>query len=311
MQIRSPRSIVAVSAALALTAAALAPTAAFAKGPGSGNGAADCDGDCTADQAQVQQVQRQLRNGSGGGGQQRARVQDEAEDASGTQVRAGNGNGNGNGSGGNGRNADANTGNGRNAGANAGQGRNASGQGQNAKQGAGKGPNEDGERGPGNCDDCDAEMGTLTEDQADKLIYMYNEEKMAHDVYAAFAEMYGVRVFENIRDSEARHMEAVNTVIERYEGIENDAIDLDPGEFSVETVSMLYETLLADGSASLEDAIDVAVLIEETDIDDLMDSMADLETAEGEVTAPDVHEMYSHLHAGSQNHLAAFQGWQS
>ena len=307
MQIRSPRSIVAVSAALALTAAALAPTAAFAKGPGSGNGAADCDGDCTADQAQVQQVQRQLRNGSGGGGQQRARVQDEAEDASGTQVRAGNGNG----SGGNGRNADANTGNGRNAGANAGQGRNASGQGQNAKQGAGKGPNEDGERGPGNCDDCDAEMGTLTEDQADKLIYMYNEEKMAHDVYAAFAEMYGVRVFENIRDSEARHMEAVNTVIERYEGIENDAIDLDPGEFSVETVSMLYETLLADGSASLEDAIDVAVLIEETDIDDLMDSMADLETAEGEVTAPDVHEMYSHLHAGSQNHLAAFQGWQS
>ena len=307
MQIRSPRSIVAVSAALALTAAALAPTAAFAKGPGSGNGAADCDGDCTADQAQVQQVQRQLRNGSGRGGQQRARVQDEAEDASGTQVRAGTGNGNG----GNGRNADANTGNGRNASGNAGQGRNASGQGQNAKQGAGKGPNEDGERGPGNCDDCDAEMGTLTEDQADKLIYMYNEEKMAHDVYAAFAEMYGVRVFENIRDSEARHMEAVNTVIERYEGIENDAIDLDPGEFSVETVSMLYETLLADGSASLEDAIDVAVLIEETDIDDLMDSMADLETAEGEVTAPDVHEMYSHLHAGSQNHLAAFQGWQS
>ena len=72
-----------------------------------------------------------------------------------------------------------------------------------------------------------------------------------------------------------------------------------------------YKTLLADGSASLEDAIDVAVLIEETDIDDLMDSMADLETAEGEVTAPDVHEMYSHLHAGSQNHLAAFQGWQS
>ena len=154
-------------------------------------------------------------------------------------------------------------------------------------------------------------MFTLTEDQADKLLYMYNEEKMAHDIYAAFAEQYGVRVFENIRDSEARHMEAVNTVIERYGEIENDAIDLPAGEFSVETVSMLYETLMEQGSASLDDAIDVGVLIEETDIADLIDSMDDLETAEGEVTAPDVHEMYSHLLAGSENHRRAFQGWQS
>jgi len=307
MQIRSPRSIVAVSTALALTAAALAPTAAFAKGPGSGNGAAGCDGDCTADQAQVQQVQQQFRNGSGGGGQQRARVQEEADDASATQARAGNRNADA----GQGRNANGNAGQGRNANGNAGQGRNASGLGQGAKVGAGQGPNEDGERGPGNCDDCDAEMGTLTEDQADKLLYMYNEEKMAHDIYAAFAEQYGVRVFENIRDSEARHMEAVNTVIERYGEIENDAIDLPTGEFGVETVSMLYETLMEQGSASLDDAIDVAVLIEETDIADLMDSMDDLETAEGEVTAPDVHEMYSHLLAGSENHHRAFQGWQS
>jgi hypothetical protein len=29
-----------------------------------------------------------------------------------------------------------------------------------------------------------------------------------------------------------------------------------------------------------------------------------------EESAPDVYEMYSHLLAGSQNHLAAFEGWQ-
>ena len=73
------------------------------------------------------------------------------------------------------------------------------------------------------------------------------------------------------------------------------------------------------GSASLEEAIAVGVLIEETDIADLEARMAELETTELETTelettelettAPDVHQLYSHLLAGSQNHLAAFESW--
>ncbi len=308
MSTRSPRTILAISAALALTASALGSGAALAKGPGSGSGAAGCDGDCTADQAQSQQLQRQLRDSSGSGGQQRARIQEDAEVA--TQARAGNraanenrANGTGNGNGYRANDDPASTASGS---GNA----NRAGQGQNAKSGAGRGPDEDGERGPGTCDDCDAEMGTLTDEQAEKLIYMYNEEKMAHDIYAAFAEQYGVRVFENIAAAEARHMEAVSTVIERY-GLGDATLELEAaGTFGVPTISMLHETLMEQGSASLEDAIEVGVLIEETDIDDLVLSMADLETSETEVAAPDVYEMYSHLLAGSQNHLSAFQGWQ-
>jgi hypothetical protein len=272
MSIRSPRTVLALSAALALTISALAPTAAFAKGPG-GNG--ECDGDCTADQPQAQYPVR-ARDGSGDS----------------TQVQNRNGR----------RTKDTQQSNNAQQSRNA--ARNANGQGQNAKDGAGKGPNEDGQRGPGSCDDCDAEMGVLTDEQAAGVLFMANEEKMAHDVYAAFAEQYGVRVFANIADAEARHHEAVNVVRERY-GLEDTATDLARGAFSDPIIDSLYATLLEQGSASLEDAIAVGVLIEKTDIADLEARMAGLEES-----APDVYEMYSHLLAGSQNHLAAFEGWQ-
>jgi hypothetical protein len=296
MRKRSPRTILAISAVAALTVAALAPTAALGKGPGSGS--ADCTGDCTADQP-VAQEQVRARNGSGQQAATRANA------GGGGQVQA-------NAGGGRGQNREESQTAGRGQGnQGAGKGNQAvgngnqdAGQGNQGKQGAGKGPNEDGERGPGSCDECDVEMGTLNDEQIAGLIYMANEEKLAHDVYAAFAEMYGMRIFENIANSEARHQEAVDVVLKRY-GLENTAIDLPAGEFSDPIIASLYETVIEQGSSSLEDAIAVGVLIEETDIDDLESRMTDLEEA-----APDVHELYTHLQTASGNHLRAFQGWQ-
>lgn len=172
-----------------------------------------------------------------------------------------------------------------------------------AGNGAGQGPAADGQRGPGSCDECTAEMGVLTDEQAAGVLFMANEEKLAHDVYRAFAEQYGVRVFANIADAEATHQEAVSVVLERY-GLEDTASGLPAGEFSDPVIASLYTTLIEQGSASLEDALAVGVLIEETDIADLESRLEGLEEA-----APDVYQMYSHLLAASQNHLAAFEGW--
>jgi len=295
MTTRSPRTILAFSAATALTVAALAPTAVLAKGP-YGDGSGSCDGDCTSD---TPQLQVQARNGSGG--DQANRTQANAGGGGQVQARS---------------NAD-NTAQTRNGNAGRNANTKANGNGQNAKSGAGNGPNEDGQRGPGTCDDCTAEMGTLTDEQAAGLVFMANEEKMAHDVYAAFADQYGVRIFSNIAESEAMHQEAVDVVLERY-GLENPVADLPAGEFSDPMIASLYDTLIEQGSASLEEAIGVGVIIEETDIADLESRMADLVTSAPELessteglksSAPDVHEMYSHLQAASQNHLSAFEGW--
>ena len=297
MPLRSPRTILALSATLALTASALAPTAMLAKGP---YGNADCDGDCTAEQPQAQE-QIQARDGSGAN--QKTETRANAGGGGQVQARAGNGNATKatNTSGGQGKNARANSnsnGQGRNARTNS----NSNGQGQNAKEGAGQGPNDDGQRGPGSCDDCDAEMGVLTEEQKAGLVFMANEEKMAQDVYAAFAELYDMPIFSNIAESEAMHQQAVGVVLERY-GVEDTAIGLPAGEFSNEAIATLHNSLVEQGSASLEEALAAGVLIEKADIADLEVRMEGLEE-----TAPDVYEMYSHLLAASQNHLAAFEG---
>lgn len=307
MRTRSPRTILTLSAAVALAAAAMAPTAAFAKGPGPGAG--DCDADCTADQTQVQQQaggsgqrtrardesasgqQAATKANAGGGGQVQAR------DGSGDQVQARDGSGN--------QARQATTSTVQNAGRNSNRSTNQNaGLGQNAKEGAGNGPNEDGERGPGTCDECTAEMGDLDDEQLatlmEDLVFMANEEKLAHDVYAYFAGMYDLPIFGNIAESEARHQEAVNVVLERY-GLDDTAIGLTAGEFSNDRIDDLYSQLIAQGSASLDAALEVGVTIEEIDIADLKDRLEGLEEL-----APDVYEMYSHLLAGSENHLAAF-----
>jgi hypothetical protein len=316
MAIRSPRTILALSAAMALTVGALAPTAALAKGPNGGGGGADCDGDCTADAPQAQQIRARDGSGTnqaartkanaGGGGQVRARA------GGGAEAKASSGNGQAR----NTRQSNQTTRQ-SNRNGNQDQATVRKGQGRNARNGAGQGPNEDGQRGPGSCGECDAEMGTLTDEQVAGLIFMANEEKLAHDVYAAFAEQYGVPIFSNIAESEATHQRAVNVVLERY-GLDDTAIGLPAGEFSDPAIAALYDTFIEQGSASLEEAIGVGVLIEETDIADLESRMEDLVTSateldsseeEPETSAPDVYELYSHLLAASQNHLSAFEGW--
>jgi hypothetical protein len=267
MHIRSPRSILAVSAALAVAAAALGPVAALARGPGPSG---DRDGVRATDQRR-QGGRAQDVTGKGGQQRIRARVDIADQPAVGTRARDG--------------------------------------QSRRARTGAGRGPNVAGVRTPGTCSVCDADLGTLGDELAAGVVFMANEEKMAHDVYVAFAARYGVPIFTNIAGAEARHQQAVHTVLERY-GLDDTAIGLPAGQFSDPAISTLYATLLERGSASLQEAIAVGVLIEQTDIADLESRMTDL-LGEGDApVAPVAYQLYSHLLAGSKNHLAAFQGWQ-
>ena len=127
---------------------------------------------------------------------------------------------------------------------------------------------------------------------------MAEEEKMAGDLYEAFFEMYGVRIFANIAASEDRHADAVRDLLSAY-GLEDPTAGLNAGEFTIPEVQAMYDELLAQGSESLEAALDVGVAIEEADIVDLRDAIDGL-------AAPRAVAVYENLLSGSQNHLAAF-----
>lgn len=140
------------------------------------------------------------------------------------------------------------------------------------------------------------ETGTLNSTEAEALLYMIEEEKLARDVYTYFADKYGTAIFVNIAVSEQNHMDAVLQLIEKY-GLN---ITLgDYGEFNNEHIQELYDQLIAMGNQSLEDALKVGALIEETDIKDLQEWLT-------KVDNPDIIQVFEYLMRGSRNHLRAF-----
>ncbi len=137
----------------------------------------------------------------------------------------------------------------------------------------------------------------LSATEKESLLYMREEEKLARDVYNAFYDRYGLRVFSNIATSEQAHMDAVLTLLNRY-GLADPAAAA-PGVFNNDDLQALYDDLIDQGNASLTAALQAAVLIEETDIADLQDGLALTSHA-------DLRAVYNNLLRASQNHLRAF-----
>jgi hypothetical protein len=142
--------------------------------------------------------------------------------------------------------------------------------------------------------------GTLSAAQLADLAWMAEEEKLAHDVYIALAETTGDARFSRIASSESRHLEAMRTLLARYDQTDPTA-GRAAGEFANEEFATLYGDLVAKGSTSLDAALEVGRTIERMDIADLTDKRAGL-------SAPDVQRVYASLLAGSENHLRAFGG---
>lgn len=138
----------------------------------------------------------------------------------------------------------------------------------------------------------------LSESDVAGLVFMREEEQLAHDVYVTLGDLWGLRIFENIAASETTHVDAVIDLLDRY-GIADPAAGNEPGTFTDPALQDLYDRLIADGSESLEAALRVGALIEELDIDDLQIRSAATDVA-------DIVVVYANLEKGSRNHLRAF-----
>ncbi len=142
-----------------------------------------------------------------------------------------------------------------------------------------------------------SDTALLTSTQQADLIFMYQEEKVARDVYNVLGEQWSSRTFANIQKSEQRHMDAIKNLLKKY-NLPVPVIEDLEGVFENEELQALYDELVEQGGRSLTDALSVGVLVEETDIADLESRMVD---------APkDIVDVYSKLLKGSNNHLLAF-----
>lgn len=142
-------------------------------------------------------------------------------------------------------------------------------------------------------------MGDLNDAEIAGLLFMREEEKLAKDVYLTLFEQYDEKVFQNIARSEDRHTKAVLKIINRYE-LEDPVKSTEIGIFANQDLQNLYNALVANGSANLNNALLVGAEIEEIDILDLRKYMAEV------VENDDIIFVYDNLLRGSRNHLRAF-----
>lgn len=142
-----------------------------------------------------------------------------------------------------------------------------------------------------------APKATLTEAQTATLLRMREEEQLAHDLYQAFAEKWGGPVFRRVAASEARHIKAMERLLDRY-GL----TDPSPGPgFADKELQAMWDEYLAKGLTSREAALEVGRAVETADI-------ADLEQQIAAGQPKDVAWVYQHLLKASKRHLVAFGG---
>lgn len=134
----------------------------------------------------------------------------------------------------------------------------------------------------------------------ERLRYLIEEEKFAHDVYKTLGDIWGTRIFEMIEHSESTHEDAVHSLLESR-GIDDPRSD-EIGVFSNGDLQALYNRLVAQGSRSLADAYLVGVAIEQLDINDLTTYLASSTPLD-----TDIRTVLEHLLSGSESHLAAFE----
>lgn len=134
--------------------------------------------------------------------------------------------------------------------------------------------------------------------ESEMLLWMREEEKLAHDVYLSLNSRWQDRVFNSIAVSEQRHFEALGTKIALF-GLTDPALPT-LGVFADQELQALYNKLWAQGQASLVAALSVGASIEELDILDLQEAL------KSTLLPYSLQTTYGSLLDGSKNHLRTF-----
>jgi hypothetical protein len=141
------------------------------------------------------------------------------------------------------------------------------------------------------------ETPDLLDNELNSLLKMKEEEKLARDVYTFLYEKWGSTVFSRISGAENNHLNAIIRLLQYYGSA--DTLAGEAGIFANIEVQSLFNTLVAKGSESIEEAFKTGALIEEMDIKDLRDAIATTSNS-------NLIMVFENLERGSRNHLRAF-----
>jgi hypothetical protein len=138
---------------------------------------------------------------------------------------------------------------------------------------------------------------TLSAHEKEGLSFIWEEEKMARDLYTSLYESDNLTIFIDLARSEQSHMDQARAIIDKY------ALTIpgkdEQGVYQNQTLQNVHDELLAKGLSSDQDALNAAATFEEI-------SIIDLEKELNATHAEDVKVMFQGLLAGSQKHLRSY-----
>jgi len=157
------------------------------------------------------------------------------------------------------------------------------------------------------------EASVLSLEQKATLAYMWDEERLAQDIYLALNTLTPSQTLYNIATkAESQHISSVQALIEKYDlnifnttdysgGYSVDVLNTyTSGVYSTPEIASLYSELYTKGEHSLQDALEVGCMVEVTDINDLNRDIELVQNVE------DISLVFEGLRSGSYNHYWAF-----
>jgi hypothetical protein len=138
---------------------------------------------------------------------------------------------------------------------------------------------------------------TLTPIEEEAIRFIWEEEKVARDLYNELYRETRLTIFLDLARSEQSHMDQAKMLADKY-GVAL-PVGEEAGAFRNQTLIDLYNDLLDEGMRSREDALKVAAAFEEI-------SIVDLEKELEVSTNEDVRVVFEGLLAGSRKHLRSY-----
>jgi len=144
----------------------------------------------------------------------------------------------------------------------------------------------------------DAVIVPVNDQEKSDLIFLREEEKLAHDVYIYAFRKYNNSTFSNIANSEQSHTNSVLNLLTQR-NISDPAANLKEGEFLNQDLQGIYNSLVATVDSSENHALIVGATIEDLDLNDIHHFYAN-------TTNSEILLVYDRLTCGSRNHMRSF-----
>lgn len=152
------------------------------------------------------------------------------------------------------------------------------------------------------CSDDDKEVNqnidemVLNQKDKEALLFMLEEEKLARDTYLHLGDIWSLNIFNNIKNSEQSHLNAVSNLLAQN----NISYSIQPaGIFNNQEIQSLYNQFIVEGSVSQNNALQVGATIEDLDIQDLQIYI-------DATSNTSLISVFERLQCGSRNHLRSF-----